>query len=264
MPRRSYVSTDVFLNLWPIDQRIHGMKRKVMGRWYVCRNKTLIVLCMCGRVQPGYGNGTKLFCTKCRPANVVLKKCECGTSCPSFGLPSDRVARYCSWCRPSDAIDVMQKRCVCGRAQPSFGVATDRRPMYCAHCPTKPADALYMKSKRRCVCGATVPHYAPSIDDPRPLYCYSCKPAGAIRLDSLRCVKNQQRRSSAPAIVLPTPPAIVLRTPPAIVLRTPPAFVLPTPPSMCPPSFLRNDGDTCFQTIGEHALFGSTNDFSFE
>mmetsp|Transcript_4950 Transcript_4950/g.9000 ORF Transcript_4950/g.9000 Transcript_4950/m.9000 type:complete len:236 (+) Transcript_4950:241-948(+) len=77
-----------------------------------------------------------------------VKRCQCGRSQPSLGLPGERAteARWCALCpsKPKGAVNVRCKRCECGRSLPSFGLPGEERraARWCAQCPHKPKAAV--------------------------------------------------------------------------------------------------------------------------
>ena len=120
-------------------------------------------------------------------------RCECKrTQQPTFGLPGARPI-WCSQCptKPKDAVDVKSKRCECKKATPSFGLPGDVGATWCSQCPTKPKDAVNVISKR-CECDKKVQPYFGLPGDGRATWCAKCptKPKDAVNVLSKKCVAS--------------------------------------------------------------------------
>ncbi|AGE54395.1 hypothetical protein PBCVIL52s1_824L [Paramecium bursaria Chlorella virus IL-5-2s1] len=140
--------------------------------------------CTCGRwaIYNVLG-GTPRWCSDCKPdeaVNVVHKKCKCGKSQPYFGLPGEK-AQWCSKCKPKDATDVVNKKCKCGNI-PSFGLSGTKKRIWCGDC--KPKDAIDVVNKK-CMCGNRYPIYG--LPGEKAQWCGDCKPDEAVNVVSKKC-----------------------------------------------------------------------------
>jgi hypothetical protein len=102
------------------------------------------------------------WCARCptKPdaaVNLRHKKCECGKSSPSFGLPG-KGRNMAHWCanfptKPDAAVDIRNKKCECVISGASLRLTGDTRntASWCARCPIKP-DTVANLGSRRCEC----------------------------------------------------------------------------------------------------------------
>ena len=149
----------------------------------------------------------KLICSKCfLYGNITtncakhqslkrIRDCECGKHRASFGLPSEKRARWCTSC-PSklpDAVDVRHKRCECGKSNPTFGFTHEKKPRWCKACPSKSPNAVGMCNKK-CECGKSRPCYGLPCES-RPRWCVACpeKLPNAINIRDKKCECGKRR-----------------------------------------------------------------------
>lgn len=79
--------------------------------------------------------------------NTISKRCMCGISIPSYGLPGEKTAVCCQHCKTHDMINITCRRCKCEKAvRPLFGHVGDRRPSCCSEC--KEVNMVDMTHKR--------------------------------------------------------------------------------------------------------------------
>ncbi|AGE54957.1 hypothetical protein PBCVMA1D_534L [Paramecium bursaria Chlorella virus MA1D] len=151
--------------------------------------------CKCGRWAIYNLPGEKpKWCSDCKPKdaiNVKIKKCKCGKSQPNFGLPGQK-AEFCGDCKPEDAINVVAKKCKCGKRQPIFGLPGQTTRIWCSEC--KPDDAINVVSKK-CNCGNR-----PSFGLPgqKAEFCSECKPEDAIDVINKKCTCGRRPHFGLP------------------------------------------------------------------
>ncbi len=117
------------------------------------------------------------------------KKCECGTSIPSYNITGQKRGKWCGRCpnKPPNAINVVSRRCECGISQPSLNIAGQKQGKWCSHCPDKPPNAIDVVS-RKCECGISKPALN-IIGEKQGKWCSSCpnKSPNAINVVNRKC-----------------------------------------------------------------------------
>ncbi|AGE48325.1 hypothetical protein PBCVAN69C_043R [Paramecium bursaria Chlorella virus AN69C] len=140
--------------------------------------------CTCGRwAIYNILGGKPRWCSKCKPKDAVdvkNKKCTCGKN-PIFGLPGEKPI-WCSKCKPKDAVDVKHNKCKCGKSHPSFGLPGETTRIWCGDC--KSEEAIDVVNKK-CMCGNGYPIYG--LPGEKAEWCSVCKPEDAINVVSKKC-----------------------------------------------------------------------------
>jgi hypothetical protein len=97
---------------------------------------------ICKSKQPSFGlpdDKIAKYCAKCKESHmidIIHPKCiKCLKKRPTFGLPDDKIAKYCFNCKEPHMIDIINLKCIiCKSKQPSFGLPDDKIAKYCAKC----------------------------------------------------------------------------------------------------------------------------------
>ena len=128
------------------------------------------------------------WCSKCKPkeaVNIRNNKCKCGKT-PLFNLPGEIKGKWCKTCPdiPKEAINVIRKKCECGKHQPYFILPEENIARWCSECPTKPIEALSINKK--CECGKHQPNFNMP-EETTGKWCSECKPENAVDVIHKRC-----------------------------------------------------------------------------
>jgi hypothetical protein len=68
--------------------------------------------------------------------NIISKKCQCGKSIPSFGLPTDKSPTCCIKCKSKNMVNIAYKKCKSNETHniPCDIKANNKYNDYCTHC----------------------------------------------------------------------------------------------------------------------------------
>lgn len=123
---------------------------------------------------------------------MTSKQCViCKVTRASFGLPSDKIPKYCSSCKNNDMIDLRHRKCIkCNIVSPNFGLPNQKR-QYCANCKTD--DMVDLLHHKCIVCKIKNPSYGLPNEKP-PRYCGSCKTYDMIDLKHPKCIECCQKQ----------------------------------------------------------------------
>jgi hypothetical protein len=87
--------------------------------------------------------------------NIISKKCQCGKSIPSFGLPTDKSPTCCIKCKSKNMVNIAYKKCKSNETHniPCDIKANNKYNDYCTHCfanlfPNNPK-TLQIKAKSK-------------------------------------------------------------------------------------------------------------------
>jgi hypothetical protein len=127
----------------------------------------------------------------------------------NFGLPSDRLRRWCGTCarQHEGAIDVVNKRCEdCQKKRPNFGMPEERKARWCHGCSQKHEGAENVVSKRCEECKNKQPSYGMPQDN-KQRWCQPCstKHPGAVNLVGKKKIGKQGGIPQPQPIPQPTP-----------------------------------------------------------
>ena len=115
--------------------------------------------------------------------DIKSPKCICGKSILSFGLPSDKIRKYCKICRTPDMINIVTPKCARGKSTPCFGLPTDTKAKYCTLCKTP--DMIINIKHTKCFCWKAIPSFGLPPNDTKAKYCKSCKLDDMIDIKTL-------------------------------------------------------------------------------
>lgn len=103
----------------------------------------------------------------------------------NFGLPNDKIPKYCGTCKKDNMIDIIHPKCiVCKIKQPAFGLPDDKVAQYCATC--KEDDMIDIKSHKCIVCKIKIPSFG-FPNDKIAKYCAICKKDSMIDIKHPKC-----------------------------------------------------------------------------
>eukprot|EP01044_Picomonas_judraskeda_P010663 COSAG03_NODE_1390_length_4180_cov_3.362411_3_plen_256_part_00 len=145
-------------------------------------------------------------------AQLTVGCMDCKVKRANFGLPNDRLRRWCGTCarQHEGAIDVVNKRCEdCQKKRPNFGMPDERKARWCHGCSQKHEGAENVVSKRCEECKNKQPSYGMPADN-KQRWCQPCstKHPGAVNLVGKKKVGKAQASGGRPQpIPQPTPVA---------------------------------------------------------
>lgn len=122
---------------------------------------------------------------------MVRKKCPCGNR-PSYNLPGQKPARFCSKCKTDEMIDVVTRRCLCGTI-PTFNMPGETKGMCCFKCKT---NDMINVTDQTCKCGTRPNFNIPG--ETKGVCCKDCKTDEMINVKSKRCSCGKQPHFNLP------------------------------------------------------------------
>jgi len=129
------------------------------------------------------------YCAKCKEPDMIdikSPKCiKCLKIRPTFGLPDDKIAKYCFNCKEPDMINIKSPKCIiCKLIQPVFGLQNDKIAKYCFNC--KEPDMIDIKHPKCIICKLINPNFG-NTNDKIAKYCFNCKEPDMINIKSPKC-----------------------------------------------------------------------------
>lgn len=124
--------------------------------------------------------------------SATNRACEdCGVKQPSFGLPSERKARWCVGCIKGHvgAVNVLKKKCEgCNVKAANYGLSTEKKARWCAGCA--PAKAANVNNLIKCEgCQLKRASFGLPSENGKKRWCGSCArdQMGAVNVEKKGC-----------------------------------------------------------------------------